>query len=125
MHEAVFEGIATEQLKAYAVWEPVLRTDDLRGARKATTILPDARVGHYWIAGREVGEMFKPALELKGEVAWDLYLVYLPGVEWNGARPPKPSYYMHQLRELPSARRLDATGLAARIREAIASTPGK
>lgn len=119
MHEAVFQGIAGDNLKAYAVWEPILRTDNLRGARKATTILPDSRVRHYWVDGREVGEMFKPALELKDEVAWDVYLVYPADVEWKASLPPKPSYFMHQLRELPSARRLDATELAGQIRAAI------
>lgn len=119
MHEAVFQGIATEKLKAYAVWEPILRTDNLRGARKATTILPDSRVRHYWIEGQEVGEMFKPTLGLKDEVAWDVYLVYPAGVEWTASRPPKPSYFMHQLHELPSARRLDATRLADQLRAAI------
>lgn len=120
MHEAVFQGIATARLKAYAVWEPILRTDDLRGARKATTILPDPRVRHYWVEGQGVGELFQPAVGLKDEVAWDVYLLYPAGVEWNTHRPPKPSFFMHQLHELPSARRLDATTLAARIRAAIA-----
>jgi hypothetical protein len=119
VHETVFQGNATDELKAYAVWEPILRADNLRGARKATTILPDSRVRHYWIEGQEVGEMFKPALGLKDEVAWDVYLVYPPGVEWTASRPPNPSYYMHQLHELPSAHRLDATRLAAQIRAAI------
>lgn len=119
MHEAVFQGITSEKLKAYAVWEPILRTDNRRGARRATTILPDPRVRHYWVEGREVGEMFKPALGLKDEVAWDVYLVYPPGVEWRGSRPPKPTYFMHQLHELSSARRLDAKALATEIRAAI------
>ena len=119
MHESVFQGIATEGLKAYAVWEPILGTDNLGGARKATSILPEARVRHYWIAGQEVGKMFKPAVGLKNEVAWDVYLVYPAGVEWNRTRPPKPSYFMHQLHELPGGRRLDATTLAAQLRKVI------
>jgi len=123
VHDAVFQGIESEKLKAYAVWEPILRTDNLRGARKATTILPDDRVRHYWIAGQHVGEAFKPALGLKEEVAWDVYLVYRAGVEWIGSRPPKPSFYMHQLHELPNARRLDARTLAAQVRSAIEVTP--
>jgi len=119
VHEAVFGGIATEKLRGYAVWEPILRTDNLRGARKATTILPDSRVRHYWIDGQEVGVAFKPSLGLKDEVAWDVYLVYPPGVEWAGTRPPKPSFFMHQLHELPSSRRLDAGALAARLRQTL------
>ena len=119
MQEAVFKGIPSKALRGYAVWEPILRTDNIRGARKATTILPDSRVRHYWIDGQEVGEAFQPALGLKDAVAWDVYLVYPPGVEWNGNRPPKPSYFMHQLHELPAARRLDATTLAAQLRKVI------
>lgn len=119
MHEAVFQGIPSEKLKAYAVWEPILRTDNLRGARKATTILPDSRVRHYWVEGQEVGETFKPALGLRDKVAWDVYLVYPAGVEWNAQRPPNPSYYMHQLHDLPTSRRLDATTLAGRLRQIL------
>lgn len=121
MHEAVFQSISNDELKGYAVWEPILRTDNLRGARKATTILPDARVRHYWVEGQQVAEAFRPALGLKDELAWDVYLVYPAGVEWNANHPPKPSYYMHQLHELPSARYLDPTKLAAQIREAIST----
>ena len=120
MHGEVFQSIASHELKAYAVWEPILRTDDVRAARRATTILPDDRVRHYWIDGQEIAEAFKPPLGLKDEVAWDVYLVYPPGAEWTESRPPKPLYYMHQLHELPSARRLDAAKLAARIREVMA-----
>jgi hypothetical protein len=117
VHEAVFEGIASQKLRGYAVWEPILRTDNLRGARKATTILPDPRVRHYWVAGQEVGEIFQSPLGLKDEVAWDVYLIYPPGVEWKGNRPPNPAYFMHQLHELPETRRLDAATLAAQLRK--------
>lgn len=63
--------------------------------------------------------MFKPALGLKDGVAWDVYLVYPPGVEWSTTHPPKPSSFMHQLHELPTARRLDATKLATEIHATI------
>lgn len=117
----MFEGIAAETLKGYAVWEPILRTDDARGARKATAILPDSRVRHYWTEGQEVGESFQAPLGLKGVAAWDVYLVYPPGIEWKGSRPPKPAYYMHQLAALPSARRLNAETLAAKLRDLVAN----
>jgi len=120
VHEKVFKGIATEALKGYAVWEPILRTDDARGARKATTILPDPRVGHYWIDGQEVGEAFQAPLGLKDEPAWDVYLVYPPGIEWKGKSPPKPTYFMHQLAALPAARRLNAETLAVKLQEVLA-----
>lgn len=120
MHENVFEGIASERLKGYAVWEPILRTDDERSARKATTILPDPRVRHYWIDSQAVGEMFQAPLALKDEPAWDVYLVYPPGTEWRGSRPPKPAYFMHQLGSLPAGRRLNGETLATKLRDVLA-----
>lgn len=120
MHENVFEGIATERLKGYAVWEPILRTDDERSARKATTILPDPRVRHYWIHNQAVGEVFKAPLTLTREPAWDVYLVYPPGIEWKGSRPPKPAYFMHQVGSLPANRRLNGETLATKLRQVLA-----
>ena len=116
MHEAVFQGSPTNKLKAYAVWEPILRTDNLRAARKATSILSDSRVRHYWVEGQGVAKLFQPALGLRDEVAWDVYLVYPAGVEWSASRPPKPAYYMHQLHELPASRYLEAATLAHQVR---------
>lgn len=121
MHEKVFEGIAAARLKAYAVWEPILRTDDARAARRATAMLPDPRVRHYWTDGQEVGEAFQAPIGLKGEPAWDVYLVYPPGTEWKGDKPPKPAYFMHQLAgRLPDGRRLNGEALAAKLREVLA-----
>ena len=120
MHKHVFEAIANESLKSYAVWEPILRTDDERSARKATTILPDTRVHHYWIESQAVGEMFQAPLGLKGEPAWDVYLVYPPGIEWKGSKPPQPAYYMHQRGSLPADRRLNGETLAAKLQQVLA-----
>ena len=121
MQEAVFKGIAAESLRAYAVWEPILRTDEVRAARKATDMLPDRRVRHYWTLTPHVGEIFEPALSLRGTPAWDVYLLYAPGVEWKGRTPPRPGYFMHQLHQLPANRYLDADTLAARIRGMLTS----
>lgn len=117
----MFQGIKSDALRGYAVWEPILRTDDARSTRKATTILPDARVRHYWTNGQEVGEMFQAPIGLKGEPAWDVYLVYPAGIEWKGSRPPRPAYFMHQLAgRLPDGRRLNGETLAAKLHELVA-----
>ena len=116
MLEKVLHTIKSDKLTAYAVWEPILRTDDERSSRKATTLLPDARVHHYWVGSHEIGSQFQPAIGLTTEPAWDVYLVYRPGRRWDGA-PPKPDYFMHQLRgRLPDDRVLDAAVLAKHIR---------
>ncbi|MGQ0722044.1 MAG: hypothetical protein ACT4PE_10790 [Candidatus Eiseniibacteriota bacterium] len=109
--------MADANLVVYAVWEPILRTDDERSARKATALLPDARVVNYWTDGTELGEAFQPAIHLTTEPAWDVYLVYPPGVVWEAGEPPAPEFFMHQLGgRLPHAQGLDGAGLAQEIR---------
>ncbi|SRR6266704_2869660 len=31
------------------------------------------------------------------QIAWDVYLVYKPGIKWEGPQPPRPTFWMHQL----------------------------
>ena len=103
----------------YAVWEPILKTDDERAARKATVLLPDARVEHFWVPTREVGKMFQDPIQLSGEPAWDVYLVYPKGITWDQS-PPEPVYFMHQLGgRLPEEQRLDAAELAERLQSML------
>ncbi len=117
MQSKTLEQIDDTTLSVYAVWEPILKTDDERSSRKATILFPDERVSNYWVDTRSVGELFQPSIDLKTEPAWDVYLVYAPGVTWDDAGPPRPNYFMHQLSgRLPAENRLDATELAKQIR---------
>ena len=114
----MLKEIDHSDLKVYAVWEPILKTDNERAARKATVLLDDSRVEHYWVSTRDVGKMFQKPIKLSNEPAWDVYLVYPKGVAWQQS-PPEPDYFMHQLGgRLPEENRLDAMKLAERL-EAI------
>jgi hypothetical protein len=60
--------------------------------------------------------MFQALINLTTEPAWDVYLVYEPGIEWNGSAPPEPTFFMHQLGgRLPDGQRLDGP----KLRDAI------
>lgn len=121
MQRKVLEEIDSENFTAYAIWEPILRTDNEVSSRKATTLLPDPRVEHYWVESQAIGEMFQEPIHLETEAAWDVYLVYPAGVEWNQETPPEPVYFQHQLGgRLPEANRLDGAKLAEKIEEALA-----
>jgi len=116
----VLQPIESEDLAVYAVWEPILRTDDVRAARRSTTLLPDPRVADLWVDSQAVGRLFQTPIHLATEPAWDVYLVYPPGVEWIGDTPPAPVFFMHQLGgRLPDDLRLDGPKLAAAIREIL------
>ena len=116
MQDNVISRIASKDFVAYVVWEPILKTDDERSSRKAVTLFPDERVKNYWVRTRAVGELFQASIELDGEPAWDVYLVYEPGVVWDGDAPPEPTFFMHQLvGRLPDVQRLDGPKLRDEI----------
>jgi hypothetical protein len=120
----VLETVDDSELAVYAVWEPILRTDDERAARKATILLPDPRVVHYWVDSQEVGKTFQEPIELTTEPAWDVYLVYPREVKW-GDSAPEPNYFMHQLGgRLPASSRLNAERLAQLIVDTLAEPQG-
>jgi len=101
-------GSLPHDLAVYSVWEPIFRTDNERAARKATILLPSVRVKNYWVGSQDFGKTFNGCIGLESGVAWDVYLVYLPGRVWDGATPPVPDDFMHQLGDrLPVEKNLD------------------
>ena len=52
---------------------------------------------HYWEESGIVGRLFERTLGIDGIYAWDVWLVYRPGVKWEDRYPPKPDFAMHQL----------------------------
>jgi hypothetical protein len=86
VQQEVLDVVDTTELRAYAIWEPILQNDNHKSALQATTLIPDARVTHYWVDGRDVGKLFQHSIELN-ETAWDVYLVYPPGVVWGDEAP--------------------------------------
>lgn len=119
MQEAI-AGIESDDLSVYIVWEPMLKTDDERSSRKATTLIPDPRVVHYWAPTQEVGVAFQEPIGLTTEPAWDVYLLYPPGAPWHGEPPPGPAFFMHQLSgRLPGGAILDGDRLHAEIQKRL------
>lgn len=88
---------------------------------EAAALLQDARVHHLWDQGKIVGLAYAPVLGLS-EAAWDVWLLYPPGVRWEGEQPPEPAWWEHQLsgRGLSRDRRLDPRRFAARAGELMA-----
>lgn len=89
---------------------------------KATTSFPDPRARHFWDAAGWTLEHFKPVLDIRVD-AWDLYLVYGPEARWDGPEPPRPTYWMHQLRGVDNGPLLDAAVFASAVRRALAGGP--
>ena len=105
-------------LRVYIVWIQILPGDSGdAAARSAAELLPDdPRVTSYWDADQALGvdlgkTLAIPAQSLPSAVAWDVYLVYPPGVAWGSA----PVFWMHQLEEVSQAPLLDAAVLRNRV----------
>ena len=98
VHDTVLEQIDSDDLSVFAIWMPVLQSDNAGAAKDAESLLPDSRVVHYWDADNSLGKVYGRLLTLpRGrQLAWDIYFVYAPGIRWED-EPPLPTEWMHQL----------------------------
>jgi copper chaperone CopZ len=85
------------RLRGFVVWLPMLAGDTESAAGLQAGAFVDKRVVQQWDGDRAAGKLLAKTLNLKGN-AWDVYLLYAPGVKWTGETPPSPTFWMHQLR---------------------------
>ena len=111
--------VASPALAVYAVWVPMSGAEE-KHVRKAAATLADSRVRQYWDGSNGLGFAYQKILGTPEE-AWDVYLLYSPGMKWEGG-PPQPAYWMHQLSRLPGGERLQGDKLRG-IVEKMVSVP--
>lgn len=107
----------SDKLEAFLVWLPMLPGDNPAQALSRSRELHDPRVAQGWDGQEATGKLFARTLGLSG-IAWDVYLLYPPGVKWEAALPPTPAFWMHQLSAASGADQhlcLDPTRLAAEL----------
>ena len=96
--EAVFSKYRNdERLRGFVIWLPILPNDDEAAAAAQAGAFVDRRLIQQWDRDRASGRLVAKTLNLKGN-AWDVYMLYAPGVKWTGDTPPAPTFWMHQLR---------------------------
>lgn len=118
----LFEKQASEKLAGFAVWVPMKPKDSPQSAWLEAEKLKDVRINvRGWDNKRQIGNLFAKPLKLSS-TAWDVYLVYTPGVKWEGEQPPKPSYWMHQLQGQRADRMLclNPVALSAQVERFLA-----
>jgi len=111
------QEIDDPRLRTYVVWQPQMDGEEEHVAQ-ATGTFPDPRARHFWDGAGWTLEHFKPAIDIQVD-AWDLYLVYGPEARWDGTDPPRPSYWMHQLRFVDNGPLLEPGALAAHVRRLL------
>lgn len=101
----VLERVGSPDLRAYAVWVPILLPDVEVSVPSATRRMKDPRVTHFWDGDAEVVRAGAALLRLGDKPAWDVYLVFDRDARW-GEQLPAPAYWMHQI-NLDPERTLD------------------
>lgn len=121
--QAVLSLPRAEDFRLYVLWLPVLEGDTPRAAEQAQVRLPaDDRLRHFWDHDLTLSRAYHRVLQLgqrprPHRIAWDIFLLYGAGIEWNGA-PPVPEFWMHQL-FLEDVLELDTTVLRRQLERRI------
>ena len=80
------------------VWIPILEKDNLDAALPSVKALSDHRINHFYDTNKTVGKIIADSVGWNGNIAWDIYLFYLPRVKWADT-PPTSVFWMHQLKD--------------------------
>src|SRR5229473_6440039 len=92
----VLKKFPSPKLQAILVWERMRDGDSVASAGQQAEIVQDVRISQGWDGSWNLGKLFGETLDLH-QIAWDVYLVYEPGIKWDGIEPPRPTFWMHQL----------------------------
>src|SRR5258708_39130136 len=92
----ILKKFPSPKLKAILVWEPMRDGDNATSATQQAETVQDIRISQGWDGGQNLGKVFGQTLDLH-QIAWEVYLVYKPGIKWEGPQRPRPTFWMHQL----------------------------
>ena len=65
---------------------------------EAAALITGGNTTHYCEETGIVGKLYEKTLGIDGIYAWDVWMVYKPGVRWEDTYPSKSDFAMHQLR---------------------------
>lgn len=105
MAQQATASFAVDDVRLYLLWEPVWEGEvEPRAKSAALELAPtlDERWTQLWTPTLEIGMAFVKPLgwgtgeqtHAGGDVPWDFYAAYPPGVRWEeGQDPPRPSLW--------------------------------
>jgi len=96
VQRAIVQGSSPADLSVSIVWVNMLPLDSIVTARFMARTMKAPCVRHFHDPGRLVGKAIAQSLGGQGELAWDMYLFYPRGIEWDDG-PPAPIRWAHQL----------------------------
>jgi|SRR5579871_3536056 len=122
IQQEVLNTIQDPTLRVFIAWVPILPSDKHAPDNDTLSLAPDKRATHYWDEKGKLPRLFQKILSLTPRPAWDVYLIYPPGVTWE-QEPPKPVYWQHQLGGVTAAPRLDGKSFAEELRKVLKEVP--
>ena len=109
------KSVTDDRVRAYIVWLPIFGGDFRGEARKLSNSFRDGRVSYFLDPESLTGKQWERVLKTERLIAWDVYLLYDAGANWE-QEPPQPAYWMHQLGGVTKAPRFDEKTFTARLR---------
>lgn len=98
MQRSILEAYPDSNISVGIVWINILENDtEMMAIEAAGRFIADSRVLHFYDPQKRTGKAIARSLGGTGEVAWDVYMFYEKGAEWD-EDPPRPSEWMHQLK---------------------------
>lgn len=121
--EQLFNDFNSTSFKGIVVYLPMISSDTLSAAGTIECKIKDSRVKSFWDPEKETGRLFAKVLGIKVETAWDVYLLYTPGMRWDEELPPTPAFWMHQLTGEDKEHYLDNNTLTQEVRRLLEEKP--
>ena len=112
----MLEEVEIENLSVHVVWSSQLGAKEKHVAGGAE-LMDDARASHYWDPENRVGTAFQRHIANLSSPAWDVWMLFAPGVVWQDDIPPAPTWWEHQLGGLDPDLRLDPDRFARKAVE--------
>ncbi len=84
------------RLAVFVVWINMQQGDNQAEAYREAEQSTVPGISHFYDPEKKAGQALAEAMDAPGRVAWDIYMVYKPGVQWE-ERAPRPHAWVHQL----------------------------
>jgi hypothetical protein len=115
--------VASEGLRAFIVWMPVLDSDDRASAARLAARERDARASHFWAPSRAIGETFAQPFPPRGiPLAWDVVMLFDRGARWARGALPVPKLVRYPEGMAPEGEAaFDEAELRSAVEDALAA----
>ena len=114
------KDVPDDRVSVYVIWDPIFGGSFDREAKNLSNSFPDKRVSYFKDPSSLAGNLWERVLKTQNEseIAWDVYLLYEADAKWE-KEPPQPGFWMHQLRGVTTAPRLDVPTLTAKLKDML------